>query len=71
MAMLIAWQTVNAVRRPQSRRHRVRAAFHVGQNLRRDRIIRARLRSAMPPWRVEELRAADLGLAIVDRLMRD
>ena len=49
------------------------AAFHVGQNLRRDRIIRARLRSATPPWRVEELRAVDLALgrAIVDRLMRD
>jgi hypothetical protein len=49
------------------------AAFHVGQNLRRDRIIRARLQSTTPPWRVEELRASDLaeGRAIVDRLSRD
>lgn len=36
------------------------AGFHVGKNLRRDRHIRARLRAAEPPWRVEELSAADL-----------
>ena len=36
------------------------AAFHVGQRLRRDRFIRDRLRHGNPPWRVEELRAADL-----------
>ncbi len=46
------------------------AAFHVGQNLRRDRFIRKRLMNGTPPWRVEELRARDLGLggALVDRL---
>ncbi len=37
------------------------AAFHTGQRLRRDRFIRDRLRNGNPPWRVEELRAADLG----------
>jgi very-short-patch-repair endonuclease len=37
------------------------AAFHVGQRLRRDRFIRDRMRNGSPPWRVEELRAADLG----------
>jgi replicative superfamily II helicase len=36
------------------------AAFHVGDNLRRDRYIRDRLRAGSPPWRVVELRAADL-----------
>jgi ATP-dependent helicase YprA (DUF1998 family) len=36
------------------------AAFHVGQNLRRDRFIRSRLRNGSPPWRVTELRARDL-----------
>ena len=35
------------------------AAFHMGQNLRRDRFIRDRLRHGNPPWRVEELRAPD------------
>ncbi|MGA2617380.1 MAG: DEAD/DEAH box helicase [Thermoguttaceae bacterium] len=46
------------------------AAFHVGQRLRRDRFIRDRLRHGNPPWRVEELRAADLGqgTALVERL---
>jgi len=46
------------------------AAFHTGLNLRRDRNIRDRLRHATPPWRVEELRAADLaqGAALVERL---
>ena len=46
------------------------AAFHVGQRLRRDRFIRDRLRNGNPPWRVEELRAVDLGrgAAIVQRL---
>lgn len=48
------------------------AAFHVGQNLRRDRYIRNRLRNGNPPWRVEELRAADLklGRALVERLKK-
>jgi replicative superfamily II helicase len=36
------------------------AAFHVGARLRRDRIIRERLRAGSPPWRVVELRAHDL-----------
>jgi Lhr-like helicase len=46
------------------------AAFHTGANLRRDRYIRERLRKGNPPWRVEELRAADLaqGAALVKRL---
>jgi len=46
------------------------AAFHVGQNLRRDRFIRRRLREGSPPWRVEELRAADLarGAGLVQQL---
>ena len=46
------------------------AAFHAGANLRRDRYIRDRLRRGNPPWRVEELRAADLarGAAFVERL---
>ena len=49
------------------------AAFHVGQHLRRDRFIRDRLRQGTPPWRVEELRAADVqqGGALVERLARD
>ena len=49
------------------------AAFHLGQRLRRDRFIRDRLRSGDPPWRVEELRAADLGqgTALVKRLQAD
>ena len=48
------------------------AAFHVGQRLRRDRFIRDRLRKGSPPWRVEELRAADLGhgIGLVGGLMR-
>ena len=48
------------------------AAFHVGQRLRRDRFIRERLRNGNPPWRVEELRAADLGQGeeLVTRLQR-
>jgi hypothetical protein len=37
------------------------ASVHVGTNLRRDRLIRQRLGSASPPWRVVELRARDLG----------
>lgn len=46
------------------------AAFHVGQRLRRDRFVRDRLRTGVPPWRVEELRAADLcqGRGLVERL---
>lgn len=44
--------------------------YHVGQNLRRDRFIRDRLRQSNHPWRVEEFRASDLaaGRAILDRL---
>ena len=46
------------------------AAFHLGQRLRRDRFIRDKLRNGDPPWRVEELRAADLGQgrAMADRI---
>jgi hypothetical protein len=46
------------------------AAFHVGTNLRRDKFIRDRLRNGSPPWRVVELRAADLaaGSALLDRM---
>jgi len=36
------------------------AAFHVGQNLRRDMFIRNRLRNGAPPWQVIELKARDL-----------
>ena len=36
------------------------AAFHVGQRLRRDRIIRQRLRKGSAGWRVIEVRANDL-----------
>lgn len=36
------------------------AAFHTGGNLRRDRYIRNRLREALTPWKVVELRASDL-----------
>ncbi len=45
-------------------------AFHVGANLRRDRYIRDQLRNGEPPWRVVELRAADLqqGAALIKRL---
>lgn len=48
------------------------AAFHVGNNLRRDRFIRGRLRNGQPPWQVEELRSADLtrGRELVERLRR-
>jgi len=46
------------------------ASVHVGSNLRRDRYIRDRLRNVDPPWRVEELKAADLsmGKALIERL---
>ena len=46
------------------------AAFHVGQRLRRDRLIRDRLRNGDPEWQVEELRASDLrkGAALVEWL---
>lgn len=49
------------------------AAFHLGNNLRRDRFIRDRLRNGNPPWRVEELRARDLrnGEEVVRRLLSD
>ncbi len=43
------------------------AAFHNGDNLRRDRFIRDRLRSAKPPWNVVELRSTDL--AKIDRVV--
>lgn len=48
------------------------AAFHVGQNLRRDIFIRNRLRSGSPAWKVVELRAADLrgGRSLVERIER-
>jgi replicative superfamily II helicase len=36
------------------------ASVHVGHRLRRDRLIRQRLREAQPPWQVLELRASDL-----------
>lgn len=49
------------------------AAFHMGERLRRDRFIRGRLRSGPVPWRVVELRAADLshGARLVAQLMSD
>jgi hypothetical protein len=48
------------------------AAFHVGQTLRRDRFIRQRLADGRPPWRVVELRAADLaqGRLLCDRIVQ-
>jgi hypothetical protein len=48
------------------------ASVHVGHRLRRDRIIRQRMKEAHPPWRVVELRAADLarGAALVEELAR-
>lgn len=47
------------------------AAFHVGARLRRDRIIRNRLREGPARWTVVELRATDLarGAALVQELM--
>jgi len=46
------------------------AAFHVGARLRRDRIIRNRLREVPRHWTVVELRAPDLahGAALVQEL---
>jgi Helicase conserved C-terminal domain/Domain of unknown function (DUF1998) len=46
------------------------AAFHIGANLRRDRLIREKLRQMTPAWIVEELRATDLSSVrtIVERL---
>jgi hypothetical protein len=46
------------------------AAFHVGARLRRDRIIRNRLREGPARWNVVELRASDLarGAALVHEL---
>jgi hypothetical protein len=46
------------------------ASVHLGHVARRDRLIRERLKAASPPWRVEELRASDLGAgaALVARL---
>jgi hypothetical protein len=37
------------------------AAFHTGANLRRDRYIRRRLCEGSLPWKIVELKAADLG----------
>ena len=47
------------------------AAYHLGANLRRDRLIRQRLRGGTPPWRVVELRASDLqrGKALVQEVL--
>lgn len=55
----MAWLISRAVR--QLAIHIDGAAFHVGQRLRQDRFIRDRLRNGNPPWRVEELKATDLG----------
>jgi hypothetical protein len=41
------------------------ASIHLGHVARRDRLIRSRLQKATPPWRVVELRAADLGKGAV------
>ncbi len=48
------------------------ASVHVGHRLRRDRIIRQRMKEAQPAWRVVELRAADLarGEALVSDLVK-
>src|SRR6185437_12534618 len=40
------------------------ASVHVGHRLRRDRIIRQRMKEADPTWRVVELHAADLGRGV-------
>lgn len=40
------------------------AAFHQGENLRRDRFIRQKLRQAEPPWTVVELTARDLSTGL-------
>jgi hypothetical protein len=47
------------------------ASVHVGHRLRRDRFIRQRMESAVPPWRVVTLRAADLsrGNGLVQELI--
>lgn len=47
------------------------AAFHTGQNLRRDRFIRDKLRTGSPPWTVVELRVQDLakGGLLIQELM--
>ncbi|MCA8937964.1 MAG: hypothetical protein KDB68_17400, partial [Planctomycetes bacterium] len=37
------------------------ASVHVGHRLRRDKIIRQRMKQAVPPWTVVEFRANDLG----------
>lgn len=48
-------------------------AFHVGQNLRRDRYIRDRLRKGSPPWRVIELGANDLvkGRVLIEEIKNE
>ncbi len=46
------------------------ATFHVGQNLRRDKYIRDRLRNSPQPWKIIELRVSDLtkGKDLVDKV---
>ena len=46
------------------------AGFHSGSNLRRDIFIRNQLRTGSQPWRVVELRAADLadGDSVVEKI---
>jgi hypothetical protein len=48
------------------------ASVHVGHRLRRDRIVRQRMKEAQPSWQVVELRAADLqrGKALVRELIQ-
>lgn len=47
------------------------AAFHIGNNLRRDKLIRRRLQEASPPWQIIELTAKDLavGEEVVKRII--
>lgn len=48
------------------------ASVHVGHRLRRDRIIRQKMKELTPPWRVVALRAADLsrGESLVKELLK-
>ena len=48
------------------------AAFHVGNNLRRDKFIRTRLQEANPPWQVIELTAKDLssGKEVIENIRK-
>lgn len=47
------------------------AAFHIGNNLRRDKLIRRRLQEANPPWQVIELNIKDLAIGeeVVKRII--